>query len=304
LTIRSATNFRMTSIEWALLLALSLLWGGGFYFGQIALTELPPFTIVFCRVTIAAIALISVAAAIGRVIIFPPGTWPVFLGLGTLNCLMPFALLLWAQARIGSGLASVLAATTPLLTVLAAHFLSVDEKLTKTRIAGVLLGLTGVAVAMGPVASEVGDHLLPCIAVLGAALGYAFAGVFGRSLNGISALPLAAGQLVTTSLLSLPIALVIEKPWSLAMPSMPSWGAVFALALLSTALGYVLFFHLLSRVGAVNVSLVSLLVPITALLLAALVLGERLRWSEIVGTALILVGLAIVDGRFSRSVLA
>lgn len=302
MTIRPASTSHMTPIEWALLLALSLLWGGAFYLGQVALAELPPFTIVFCRVALATIALVSAAAATGQTIVFPNGAWPVFLGLGTLNCLVPFALLLWGQARIGSGLASVLVATTPLFTVLVAHFLLADERMTRARLVGILLGLAGVTVAMAPTTSEAFDNLLPGIAVLGAALCYAFAGVLGRRLNGMRALPLAVGQLLMTSLLSLPIALVVEKPWTLTMPGAAGCAAILALALLSTALGYVLFFRLLSGAGAVNVSLVSLLVPITALLLAGLVLGEPLRWSGISGMGLILVGLAVLDGRLSRSI--
>lgn len=302
MTIRPASTSHMTPIEWALLLALSLLWGGAFYFGQVALAELPPFTIVFCRVALATIALVSAAAATGQTVVFPIGAWPVFLGLGTLNCLVPFALLLWGQARIGSGLASVLAATTPLFTVLVAHFLLADERMTRARLVGVLLGLAGVTAAMAPAASEALDNLLPCIAVLGAALCYAFAGVLGRRLNGMQALTLAVGQLLMTSLLSLPIVLAVEKPWTLAMPSATGWVAILALALLSTALGYVLFFRLLSSAGAVNVSLVSLMVPIAALLLAGLVLGEPLRWSGILGMGLILAGLAALDGRLIRSI--
>ena len=301
MTIRPTTDFRMTSAEWAVLLALSLVWGGGFFFGQLALAELPPFTIVFCRVTLATVALLVTAAMTRQTIALPIGAWPIFLGLGMLNCLVPFALLLWGQAQMGSGLTSVLAATTPLFTVLVAHFLSPDERLTKARLIGVSLGFAGAAVALSPALPEAADNLLPGASVLAAALCYAFAGVLGRRVSGMPTLTLAVGQLATTSLLSLPIALAIEKPWSLAMPSATAWAALLALALFSTALGYLLFFRLLARAGAVNVSLVSLLVPITSLLLAGLVLGEPLGWREISGMGLILVGLAVLDGRRGRS---
>jgi len=220
-----------------------------------------------------------------------------FLTLGALNNLLPFALLLWCQARIGSGLASVLAATTPLFTVVVAHFLTTDEKMTRARIVGVLVGLVGVAAAMGPAAPEANDNLMAGFAALGATACYAFAGVLGRRLQAMPPVPLAAGQLTATSLLSLPAALLIEKPWTLALPGWPTLGAVLALALLSTALGYVLFFRLLSSAGAVNASLVSFLVPVTALLMAGTVLGEPLGWGAFAGLGLIFVGLAALNGR-------
>lgn len=298
--IRPATTFHMSAFDWGLLVLLSLLWGGAFFLSQVALAELPPFTIVFCRVTLATIALILLAVLSGQAIVLLRGAWAVVLVLGVLNCLLPFALLLWGQARIGSGLASILAATAPLFTVLVAHCLSADEKMTHARLSGVLLGLAGVAVAMGPAALDAPTDLVACFAVLGAALCYALAGVLGRRLRNMPVLPLAVGQLATTSLLSLPIALVVEKPWTLAMPGMASWTAVLALALFSTALGYLLFFRLLSLAGAINVSLVSLLVPITALLLACLVLGEPLGGSAAGGMALILAGLVVLDGRLTR----
>jgi drug/metabolite transporter (DMT)-like permease len=289
----------MSLLEWALLLALSVLWGSGFFFGQLALAGLPPFTIVFCRVTLAAIVLVPIVIANRQAAHFSWRSWIVFLRLGILNCLLPFVLLLWAQDRIGSGLVSVLAASTPLFTALAAHFLLADEKATRSRLAGVVLGFAGVAVAMGPIAPASRTDLAAGMATIVGALCYAMAGVLGRRSSGIPALPLAAGQLILCSLLSLPIAIAVEKPWTLVAPSIASWIAVGALALLCTALGYVLFFRLLLSVGAVNVSLVSLLTPMTALLLAGLVLSERLSWTAFVGAGLIFAGLAILDGRLA-----
>ena len=295
--IRETTNFPMSSFEWSLLLALSLLWGGAFSLGQIALTELPPFTIVFCRSVIAAIALAAITAVSGQKIPIGRDAWLAFLTLGVLNNLLPFALLLWCQLRIGSGLASVLAATTPLFTVVVAHFFTADEEMTRARVVGVLIGLAGVAIAIGPAVPRASDNLMAGFAALGAAVCYAFAGVLGRRLRAMPPLPLATGQLAATSLLSLPAALLIEKPWTLALPGWSVLGAVLALALLSTALGYVLFFRLLSSAGAVNASLVSLLVPVTALLLAGTVLGEPLGWGVFAGLGLIFAGLAALNGQ-------
>jgi drug/metabolite transporter (DMT)-like permease len=302
MTIRPATNLQMSCVEWALLLILSLLWGGAFFLGKIALSELPPFTIVFCRVALAAIVLTSVAAVTGQKILFGRNTWPIFAALGALSILLPSALMLWSQTRIGIGLTSVLAATSPLFTVLVAHFFTADEKMTTARVVGMFLALAGVAIAMRLAASEASNDVLAELAVLGAALSQALAGLLARRLKRMPSIYLAAGQLIAASLLSLPIALGVERPWTLASPSWTTWGAILALAFLSTALGYFVYFRLLARTGAVNVALVSLLVPITALFLAGLVLDEPLTWHTFAGAALIFGGLAALDGRVSSAV--
>lgn len=293
--IRPAMPLHMSAVEWALLLALSLLWGGAFFLGQVALDGLPPFTIVFLRVAMAAAVLGGLAAASGQRLSVTRSACRAFLALGSLNCLLPFALLLWAQTRIGSGLVSVLAASTPLFTAFMAHHLSSDEKMTCARIFGILLGLAGIALATAPTAPRSFAHVWACLAVLAAALCYAIAGVLGRRLGSVPPLTLAGGQLAAASLLALPIALVVERPWTLAVPGPASWTAIAMLALFSTALGYVIFFQLLARVGAVNTSLVSLLAPMTALFLAGVVLEEILSWSVFAGAALIFAGLGCVS---------
>jgi drug/metabolite transporter (DMT)-like permease len=289
----------MSFIEWALLLILSLLWGGAFFLGSIALVELPPFTIVFCRVALAAIVLISIAVVTGQNVLFRRKTWPIFAALGALSILLPSALMLWSQTRIGIGLTSVLAATSPLLTVFVAHFFTADEKMTTARVVGIVLALAGVAVAMRLAASEANSNLLAELAVLGAALSQALAGLLARRLKRMPTIYLAAGQLIAASLLSLPIALAVERPWTITSPRWTTWVVILALAFLSTALGSFVYFRLLARIGAVNVALVSLLVPITALFLAGVVLSEPLSSHTFAGAALIFGGLAALDGRVS-----
>lgn len=298
--IRPAATLHLSPAQWALLLALSLLWGCAFYFGQVALAELPPFSIVFLRVAAAAAVLGGLVAASGQKFAVTWSACRAFLTLGVLNCLLPFALLLSAQARIGSGLVSVLAATTPLFTTLVAHYMLRDEKMTRALIVGILLGVGGMMLATAPRAPQSFADLSACLAVLAASLCYALANVLGRRLENVPPLPLATGQLAAASLLALPIALVVERPWTLTSPSFQCWVAIVMLALFSTALGYVLFFRLLAQVGAVNTSLVSLLVPMTALLLAGAILQEPLDWSVFAGAGLIFVGLGWVN-RSSKS---
>jgi drug/metabolite transporter (DMT)-like permease len=291
---------RMGAGEWGLLAALSLLWGGSFLFVGVAVRELGPLTIVALRVGLAALALLPVLKGLGVPV---PTTRPVllaFLGMGVLNNVIPFTLMTWGQGHIASGLAAILNATTPLFGVLVAHALTSDEKLTPGRFAGVLVGFAGVAVMIGAGALEsLGTALLAQMAVLTGALSYAFAGVFGRRFKrlGVPPLATAAGQVTASSLILVPLALAIERPFAGPMPSATTVAAVLALALVSTALAYVLFFRLLAAAGATNLLLVTLLIPVSAVLLGALVLDETLAPRHALGMGLIAAGLALIDGR-------
>lgn len=284
--------------EWLLLVTLSVLWGGSFFFSKVALSELAPFTVVLGRVALAALVLNGIVYATGRRIPLSARMWAAFLAMGALNNLIPFSLIFWGQTQIASGLASILNATTPLFTVMVAHLLTKDERLTPNRMGGVLLGLVGVAVMIGPaVLSGLDRHVIAQLAVLGGALSYAFAGVFGRRFKGEPPLVVAAGQVTGTTVMMLPIALLVDRPWTLAAPHPTTWGALIGLALLSTAIAYVIYFHLLAVAGATNLLLVTFLIPVSALLLGMIVLGERLDPRHFVGMALIGLGLAAIDGR-------
>jgi drug/metabolite transporter (DMT)-like permease len=289
----------MTARVWLLLIALSILWGGSFFFIGVAVTALPPFTIVAARVVLAMLVLLVVLRAMK--IDLPRGgsLWLAFIGLGILNNVIPFTLFVWAQAQVPSGLASILNATTPISTALVAHVFTTDEKLTPGRILGVLLGLAGVAVMLGPdLLAGLGDNLLAQAACLLATLSYACAGVYGRRFRrlGIAPLVTAAGQFVVSGALMLPLALLIEQPWRLPFPGWPALAALTGLAVLSTALAYVIYFRIMNAAGS-NVNLVTLLVPVSAILLGVLVLGESLLPRHLAGFGVIALGLAAIDGR-------
>lgn len=290
----------MAASDWALLILLSVVWGGSFLFVGIAVKELPPLTIVALRVVLAAIVLRLVLAVMGMGLPRERSVWLAFLGMGILNNAIPFTLIVWGQSHIASGLASILNATTPLFTVVVAHALTTDERLTGQRMAGVVVGFAGVALMIGATAFEVRDASIPAqVAVLGAALSYAFAGVFGRRFKamGLAPLPTAAGQVTASSVLLLPLALLVERPWSLPLPSAGALLSVAGLALLSTAFAYILFFRLLARAGATNVGLVTFLIPVSAILFGGLILGERLELRHFAGMGLIGAGLILIDGR-------
>jgi len=289
---------------WIWLLSLSVLWGGSFFFAKIAIGELGPLTTVFGRVSLAAFAL-NLVLAFGANSLFRRGTpWLTYFAMGTLNNLLPFSLIFWGQTHIASGLASILNATTPLFTVVVAHLLTAEEKIDGAKLAALIIGLGGVAVLIGPAAFASFDAgVWGQFACLAAALSYAFAGVYGRRFKtmGVSPLEAAAGQVTASTVLILPIMLIVDQPWRLqALPSPSVWAALDGLALLSTALAYVLYFRILAAAGATNLLLVTFLIPVTSILLGAAFLGERLELRQIGGMALIGVGLALIDGRIAR----
>jgi drug/metabolite transporter (DMT)-like permease len=291
--IRNAMGAR----EWALLLTLSVLWGGSFLFIGIAVHDLPPLTIVAVRVVLAALVLHGALRWLGLSLPRDPRVLAAFLAMGFLNNAIPFTLNVWGQSHIASGLASILNATTPLFTVLIAHALTADERMTGRRLAGVLVGFAGVAVMIGGAALQsFGIDVAAQLAVLCAALSYAFAGVFGRRFKvlGIAPMVTATGQVTASSLMLAPLALLIDRPWTLPAPSGATVAALLALAFFSTALAYFLFFRLLSAAGATNTALVTFLIPVSAILFGAILLGERLAPRHLAGMVLIAGGLVLI----------
>lgn len=301
---RDGTSTTMAAGDWARLIVLSLLWGGSFFFVGVAVDDLPPFTIVTLRVGLAALALHVYLLLRGQRIPADPHLWAAFAGMGFLNNLVPFSLIVWGQTQIASGLASILNATTPLFVVLVAHALTDDERLSPGRGAGVVIGFAGVVLMIGPEAlAGIGVNVLAQLACLAAALSYAFAGVFGRRFKrmGVRPVQTAAGQVTASTVMLVPLALAVDRPWALALPGAEIWLAVAALALASTALAYILYFRILGTAGATNILLVTFLVPVSAILLGTLILGERLEPKHFVGMALIGLGLAAIDGRPLRA---
>lgn len=287
----------MSRLAWILLITLSLLWGGSYLSARVAAPVLPPFTLVFARVVLAAIALHLVLAATGSRMPTDRKSLFDYAVMGLLNNVIPFALIFYGTATIGAGLASILNAVTPIATAIVAHLFTTDEKLTANKIAGVVLGFSGVTVLLGPSAlADVGGHLLAELACLGATVSYAFSTLWARRLRGRPPMQNAAGQLTLSSLIVLPLAFAIEQPWTLPIPPPEVTAAVLFLAFFATALAYVIFFRILTLAGS-NVMLVTFLVPVSAILLGVVFLGEHLEPRHWAGMALIMLGLAAIDGR-------
>ncbi|HEX3676772.1 MAG TPA: DMT family transporter [Sphingomicrobium sp.] len=295
---------QMNRSDWLVLLFLALIWGGAFFFIGVAVRHVPPLTYVWLRLTIGAAGLWVYLMIRGERISLPRKAWSSILLLALLNNALPFTLFGWSQTHIASGLASILNATTPIWGVVVAHFLTSDERMSPRKLAGVLLGFGGVATMIGPsLLSSLGTSGLAELACVAAALSYALAAVWARRFKrlGISPLSVTTGQLTAGALMMLPLSMVVDQPFFHAIPPLSALVAITALALLCTALGYVLYFRLIDRVGATNALLVTLLVPPVAILLGGLFLDEALAPQDFAGLALIALGLAAIDGRVIRS---
>ena len=291
----------MSAADWLLLVALSVLWGGSFFFAKVAVAEVPPLSLALGRVAIAALILAALALARGETLAPLVRNGPAFAVLGLVNCALPFSLIFWGQIHIPSGSASILNATTPIFTVLVAHLATADERLTVSKLVGVMAGFLGVAAMLGPdLRGEIGSSLWAQLACLAGAACYAFAGVYGRRLAYLPPVTVATGQLTAATVLLAPVAVVLERPWTLPLPSPAAIGSLLALAALSTALAYVIYFRILASAGATNLLLVTFLIPVSAILLGTVVLGERLSPHQVIGMAVIALGLAAIDGRPCR----
>ncbi|WP_417435681.1 DMT family transporter [Hoeflea sp.] len=293
-----SANRSMDLATWGFLILLGFIWGGSFFFGRVAVQHVPPMTLVLFRVSLAAIAL---HLAFGRM----PGfyqtlssRWRELLVMGLINNAIPFTLIFVGQTRIGSGLASILNATTPVWAVLVAQVLTTDEKITPAKLIGCGLGLAGMVLLIGPSALGLADSpLWAMLAVVGAAISYGFAATFGKRFKNISPRVTATGQLTASTLIMLPLAFIVDRPWTLPLPPTDVIVAMLALALVSTAFAYVVFFRILGVAGATSASLVTLLVPPAAILLGVLFLGESLSLTEALGLGLIALGLLSLDNR-------
>ena len=281
-----------------MLLLLAAVWGGSFFFGEVALSEVPPLTITLHRV-VWAVPILAVIVLLNG-IAFPrsPSVWGAYLVMGALNNAIPFSLIFWGQTQIESGLASILNGTTAIFAAVVAGLLLVDEPLTAKKITGAALGLAGVAYIMGPSAlTDFNPSNLAQLAILGATLSYSFAGVWGKTaLTGQPPLMNALGMLVGSTVLMMPIVLVFDGPPNLEL-STNVWGALLGMAALSTAMAYVLYFAILVRVGTANLLLVTLLIPLFAIGLGFVFLGEKMGPDAWIGFAIIVLGFVVTDGR-------
>jgi len=289
---------RMGLAEWLLLITLSIIWGGSFFFNEVALRGLPPLVVVWGRIGIGCFGVLTLIAFSSQNARQHLHRWRQFLVLGVLNTFIPFSLIVWGQQHIDSGLAAVINATTPAFTILFANFLTKDEKASVRKFTGALIGLIGVATLIGTDAlAGFGNHILAQAAIMGAAMSYACSAIYGRRLYSVPPLIAAGGQLTASFLVMTPVVLFLCRPWELAVPTLDVIGAILGLGLICSALAYILFFRILATAGATNVQLVTLLIPLSASTLGITILGEPLTWRLVLGMAIVCTAAALIDGR-------
>lgn len=295
----------MKKKDWLLLILLSILWGGSYFFVEIALTALPIFTIVFLRVFTAAILLLLFIFLSGRKLPKERKIWFTLFVMGILNNAIPFTMIVSGQQYINSGFASILIAATPFFTVTAAHFLTKDEKINISKITAVLFGILGVTVLIGfeSLIWEA-NELKGIIFILIASLSYSNAGIWGKRFKSLDIDPVATatGQLICSSILLLPVMLISDKPWNLPFPPLEVWGAIIGIALFSTSIAYIVYFKILANYGATNVLLVTFLIPIVAVVLGILFLSEEFKVQYLLGMLIIGIGLLAIDGRLIQKI--
>lgn len=288
----------MSLINWFMLALLGAIWGGSFLFAKVAVAEIPPLMLVLLRVGIAAATLHFILRLRGERFQDHLSLTGAFLVMGFLNNVVPFSLLFVGQTELSAGLASILNGTTPIFTfVIAAVFLR-QEPVKLHRAAGVAIGFLGVAVMLLPTLTGGGDDpLWAQLACLGAAVSYACAAAFAKRFRDTPPMISATGQLTASTLIMLPIVLLGAAAWSPGDTSLIAWANVAALGVLATAGAYLLYFRLLASAGATNASLVTLIVPASAILFGYLLLGERLSGTQLFGFAMLIAGLIVLDGR-------
>ncbi len=294
---------QMNALDIAMLIALSILWGGSFFFVEILVLHLPPLSIATARVALAALALWGIVLLLKLPLPQTGQQWMSLFVIGLLNNALPFCLIAWGQTQIDSGLASIFNATTPFFTVLVAGALLVDERVTKAKLLGVLIGLMGTIILIGPEAMRgVSGSLFGQLAVIAAAICYAFAAAYARRFKkwGLSPLIVATGQVTMATASLLPLTLLIDRPWIGFSLTLDAGLALIGLAFFSTVIAYILYFRLIDSAGATNAALVTFLIPISAIFLGVTILGESFSLSQACGMTLIGLGLLVMDGRVFR----
>jgi drug/metabolite transporter (DMT)-like permease len=287
----------MHPTHWVLLTCLSILWGGTFVFAKEALPYLPPLSLTLSRVLIAAIVLVPIVLVLGYRLPKTAAQWRNFAGMAVLNNIIPFGFIFWGQTMIGSGLTSVMNATTPLMALLVARGLA-GEALAAHKLAGIALGIAGVTVLVGPSALA-GDRTsaFGMLLVVVGTLSYGLSALWGRRFKDVPPIVSAASQLVCSTVMMIPVAGFADQFWRLPMPPTSALVAIIALGVLSTALAYILFFKIMAEAGSNNAMLVTLLIPISGIALGALRFGETLTLNQIIGTTIIATSLLVIDGR-------
>ncbi len=294
-----AAHRPMTLVEWTLLLLVASFWGGSYFFTGVAVKELPVFSIVMSRYAIAGPLLLLLIYWRGERFPWHRDIIGIGLFLATFNQLIPFSLIAWGQGHIPSAVASILNAAGPIVTLVMAHYLTHDDRMNRRRAAGVVIGFAGMGIMIGAAAMQaLNVSILAQLACVLATLSYAFGSITARKFTRrIKPTEMVAAQSVVAGIMLLPVLLAVDRPWTLPIPSVGTWLSLLGLGVLSSTVGHLIFFRLLATAGATNISLVSYFMPVSAILLGVVFLGDVLESRHVAGMCIIAFGLAVMDGR-------
>ena len=286
----------MGLLDWIRLIILSLLWGGSYIWIEFALLTISPPMIVFFRVFMASIFLLSVCKILKLSFVINKRLFIIFLMMSLFNNVIPFNLIAWGQSQITASVSSILNATTPLFTVILAHYWPNGEKATLNRIIGVVVGICGVSILMGFSFDDLNNSIDGQIAILLASVSYAISVLFGKQIDSsIHPAISATMMLCISSIILMPIVIYMGVDF-IAISKIESIIPLLGLSIFSTAVAYLIFYKLIKNIGS-NVMLVTLLMPISAIFMSIIFLGESIATQHIIGLILILIGLILVDGR-------
>jgi drug/metabolite transporter (DMT)-like permease len=279
-------------VDILLLLLLSTLWGASYTFIRVGVETIPPVTLIAARTLIAGVLLMLWMAVSGVAMPRSKIVWQRLFVQASLNSVVPFTLIAWAQQYVEAGVATILNSTSPVFAFFVTWFLTKHEAVTTRKLVGVIAGLFGICLIIGFSAlNGLADQVLPQLAIVAATICYAGAAIYGRSFQGLSPLVPAAGSLIAGAIVLIPISLIIDRPWTL-QPSFNSIAALMMLSVFSTAIAFVIYFRLVQTLGSVGTtSQAYLRVPI-GVAIGAIFLGESLSPTIWMGLGCVVIGVA------------
>src|SRR5262245_3530676 len=282
---KTGAVLRLGGVEWGLIALQSMLWGSSYFFIAAVQAEVPALTMAALRAIPATAALLVIVLSLGYRLPATLAEWRLFIGFSMFNTLLPFLLIVWGQSRATGGMAAILNATAPLFGIFLAHMLTLDEKLSWRKAAGILVGVAGVAVMMGrDLLAGASADLLARLALLAAPFCYVCANIFvRRRLGSYPPFVIAVMQMAGSIFVAVPLALAFDRPWEQPAPSMQALAAITGMGVLGSALASLCHFTVLQRAGATNASLVTLIMPLTPVLLGGIFLGEELSNTDALG---------------------
>jgi len=284
-------NLRTTFINWALLLSLVALWGTSFMVIAITVQTIDPISTAFFRLVLGALILTLVVFAKGQTLPINLKVWAAFFVMGIVGNALPFFLISWGQQTVNSGVAGIIMAIMPLMTMLFAHYFVEDEKLNRYKLIGFILGITGVTVLLGPVFVGGSRALLGSIAIFVAATSYAANAVLVRRLPRFSPLVGGCGVLIAASIILLPFWWIFAPETSEA--SQASMISVIWLGIGPTGIATIILFAVIGRAGPTFLSTINYLIPVVAFFCGTWLLSEPVNWHHYVALATILSGIAL-----------